>query len=128
MRKILNDINTRQCLPYKPVQSAIVPSKTGSVEDCPGGEILDIKRLVHRAVQDELAALYSFNPLLMQRRFVTPKEAAELLKISYYTILEYVKAGRILAAKIGNDYRIENSDLERFIEQSKKYNHLKKVS
>ena len=42
---------------------------------------------------------------------LTVEEAAELLKITPYTIREMIKRGEIPAAKIGRFYRIKRSDL-----------------
>lgn len=47
----------------------------------------------------------------------TVEDAAEQLKVSTFTIREYLKNGKIKGFKIGNSWRIKESELETFIEQ-----------
>lgn len=42
---------------------------------------------------------------------LTAKEAAELLRISEYTLRKYAKKGRIPAHKIGNQWRFSREEL-----------------
>jgi excisionase family DNA binding protein len=44
----------------------------------------------------------------------TVAEAAELLKVETSAVLDAITAGKLKAAKIGNDYRISRPDLETF--------------
>jgi putative molybdopterin biosynthesis protein len=55
------------------------------------------------------------------KKFYTIDEIAGLLKISYLTVFRWVKAEKITAYKIGKQYRIEEADLNKFLEKSKKY-------
>ncbi|MBO8170506.1 MAG: helix-turn-helix domain-containing protein [Bacillaceae bacterium] len=50
---------------------------------------------------------------------LTPEEAAEILKISKYTIYEMVKRGELPATRIGRKIRIDPRDLEMFVQSSK---------
>ncbi len=50
--------------------------------------------------------------------FYTAKEVAEILKVNIMTIYRYIKAGRLQAHKIGKDFRIEKSELERFLKKT----------
>ncbi|AFV12807.1 molybdopterin biosynthesis protein [Thermacetogenium phaeum DSM 12270] len=44
----------------------------------------------------------------------TPREVAELLKISRYTVYELIKRGELKAYRVGRKVRVEASDLEAF--------------
>lgn len=46
-------------------------------------------------------------------------QVAELLKVSKMTVYRYIKAKKLLAIKAGRDFRIKQSDFEKFLERSK---------
>ena len=46
---------------------------------------------------------------------LTTKEAIKYLKISKPTFLKYVRLGKIRAVKIGNSWRVHQSELHRFL-------------
>jgi excisionase family DNA binding protein len=46
---------------------------------------------------------------------LTTKEATKYLKISKPTFLKYVRLGRIKAVKLGNSWRVHQSELHRFL-------------
>jgi excisionase family DNA binding protein len=48
---------------------------------------------------------------------LTPDEVAERLKISRFTVMDYLRAGRIKAVKVGRLWRIKESDLRAFLDQ-----------
>lgn len=50
----------------------------------------------------------------------TPEEIANKLKLSKYTIYEMIKRGEIPAHRIGRSLRITESQLETYLQQSKK--------
>ncbi len=50
--------------------------------------------------------------------FYKPTKAAEILNVSYQTILNYIKDGKLKAMSLGNGYRIKKEDLEEFIEEN----------
>lgn len=54
----------------------------------------------------------------MQERILTPSQVAQILQIHQFTVLKYIKQGKIKASKIGRVYRIRESDLENFLDQS----------
>jgi len=54
-------------------------------------------------------------------KFYTIEEIAELLRVSYLTVFRWIQANKLSAYKIGKRYRIEISDLNKFLENSKKY-------
>lgn len=49
----------------------------------------------------------------------TVKEVAAKLKISIRTVRELIKSDKLPASRIGKEYRIRQSDLEKFLEDSK---------
>ena len=49
--------------------------------------------------------------------FLTPKEIAEILKISYPQALEVIKNSGIGYVKIGNQYRISKEKFDKFFAQ-----------
>ncbi len=48
---------------------------------------------------------------------LTPKEVAEILKISYETVLSIIKSGDLKAVKIGKCYRINSLDLMAYLSE-----------
>ncbi len=53
-------------------------------------------------------------------KFYTTVEVAELLKVTRLTVTNWIKAGKLKAAKIGTSWRITESDLKQFIEDRTK--------
>ena len=58
---------------------------------------------------------------LNAQKFYTIEEVANLLKLSYLTVFRWIQAGKLSAYKVGKRYRIGISDLNNFLERSKKY-------
>ena len=50
---------------------------------------------------------------------LTSKEVAERLVITERTVLNFIKKGTLKAYRIGGQYRIDETDLNEFINQSK---------
>jgi excisionase family DNA binding protein len=50
--------------------------------------------------------------------FIKPRDIAKILKLNTLTIYEYIREGKLRAIKFGRNYRIEEKDLEKFIQQS----------
>jgi len=55
----------------------------------------------------------------METVFYTPQEVADLLKLRVVTVYDYIKMGKLTAARLGNRYRIAREDLEAFLEAAK---------
>ncbi len=55
----------------------------------------------------------------MKDGFLTAQEASEILKVNIMTIYRYIKAGKLVAYKIGKDFRIKEKDFNKFIERAK---------
>ena len=54
---------------------------------------------------------------------LTPQEVAQLLKFSYRRILELITLGDLPAFKVGNAYRIAESDLNKYLEDNRYKSH-----
>jgi putative resolvase len=53
------------------------------------------------------------------KEYYTAKELAEKLSLNVMTIYRYIDAGKLKAYKIGKEYRIEQSEFERFMNNAK---------
>ena len=51
--------------------------------------------------------------------FFTIKEIAEILRLNVVTIYDFVKTGRLQAAKFGKTYRVSDENLKEFINQNR---------
>ena len=54
----------------------------------------------------------------LQERYFSVSEAAELLKVHRNTVGRYIKDGRLPGYRVGNQYRIPESTLTRFMEET----------
>ncbi|MCC6643711.1 helix-turn-helix domain-containing protein [Candidatus Peregrinibacteria bacterium] len=54
----------------------------------------------------------------MQERILTPEQVAQILQVHQFTVLKFIKQGRLIASKIGRVYRIRESDLESFLDNA----------
>lgn len=52
-------------------------------------------------------------------KFYTPAEIAEILKLNKITIYRKIKAKQLKAYKIGKEFRIDQNELDNFLEKSK---------
>ena len=50
-------------------------------------------------------------------RLLTPKEAGEIVAVTARTIKEWLRRGDLKGVKIGNLWRIRESELEKFIQE-----------
>lgn len=56
---------------------------------------------------------------MSEQEFYTAEQLAEKLQVNIMTIYRYIKAGKLTAYKIGKEYRIDNNEFERFMNDSK---------
>jgi excisionase family DNA binding protein len=49
----------------------------------------------------------------------TAKEVAIILKVTYRTVMNYIKAGKLKAGKIGREWKITETDLREFVNSAK---------
>lgn len=64
----------------------------------------------------ELNRIRLLKKMIMQDRILTPEQVGEKLQLHPFTILNYIKDGRLRGAKIGRVYRIRESDIEKFLD------------
>lgn len=53
--------------------------------------------------------------LAEQRNFLTPREVSDLLRVSTQTVRRWIKEGKLPAYKVGRAWRIEETDLNRWL-------------
>ncbi|MFA6305817.1 MAG: helix-turn-helix domain-containing protein [Candidatus Gracilibacteria bacterium] len=53
----------------------------------------------------------------MEEKFLTTEQVAQILQVHPFTILKFLKEGKLNGIKLGRVYRIKNSDVEKFIEE-----------
>ena len=56
---------------------------------------------------------------MSQTTLLKVSEVAQVLKLNILTVYQYIRQEKLSAVKIGRNYRIEERDLERFIEEHK---------
>ncbi len=54
----------------------------------------------------------------MDERFYTPKQVAEILQVHQYTVLKWIREGKLRALKLGRVYRTTESELRAFLGQT----------
>lgn len=52
---------------------------------------------------------------MIDKKYYTVQEVAELLKLHWQSVLTYIKNGQLEAVKLGKGYRISHTALETFI-------------
>ena len=50
---------------------------------------------------------------------LTTRQLSEMLKVSRMTIYRYIKAGKLEAIKAGRDFRVTQSEFNKFLERNK---------
>lgn len=48
--------------------------------------------------------------------FLTPKEVAQIVKVSHQIVIYWIKQGKLKAFKIGGQWRIRKPDFEEFLQ------------
>lgn len=52
----------------------------------------------------------------MNEKFFTTEQVANILQVHPFTILKFIKQGKLQGIKLGRMYRIKESDVEQFLE------------
>jgi len=52
---------------------------------------------------------------------LTPSEVAKKLQLNLLTIYKYIRNKKLLAIRLGRNYRITKEDLDKFIKSNKTY-------
>lgn len=55
--------------------------------------------------------------IMIDKKYYTVQEVAELLKLHWQSVLTYIKNGELQAVKLGKGYRISQQALDSFIEK-----------
>ena len=50
-------------------------------------------------------------------QYLTSEQVAKQLQVHPFTVLKYLKSGKLKGVKIGRMYRIKESDVEKFLER-----------
>ena len=54
----------------------------------------------------------------MQERILTPDQVSQILQVHPFTVLKFIKQGKLKASKLGRVYRIRETDLEYFLDHT----------
>lgn len=54
---------------------------------------------------------------LISDKLLTSKQVSEILQVHPFTVLKYLKTGKLRGLKLGRVWRIRESDVERFLEE-----------
>ena len=57
----------------------------------------------------------------IDEEFLTVEEVAQILRVHWQTVLNYIKSGKLKAVKLGKGYRISKNDLCNFISTNQTY-------
>jgi len=52
----------------------------------------------------------------MIEKFLTTEQVADILQVHPFTILKFLKSGKLRGVKLGRVYRIKESDVQEFLE------------
>ena len=50
-------------------------------------------------------------------KLLTTKQVADILQVHKFTVLKYIKEGKIKAIKLGRVWRIRESEIEKFLDE-----------
>ncbi len=53
------------------------------------------------------------------KEYYTANELADVLSLNVMTIYRYIKAGKLMAYKIGKEFRIDKTEFNRFLHNAK---------
>lgn len=53
----------------------------------------------------------------MDEKILTPDQVAQILQVHPFTVLKFIKQGKLRASKLGRVYRIRQSDVEKFLDE-----------
>lgn len=58
----------------------------------------------------------------MEDKFYTTQEIADILKVDYMTVYRWIRAGKLEAYQVQKQYRIKESDFNKFMAANKANN------
>lgn len=50
-------------------------------------------------------------------QYYSIEEVAKILKVAYLTVYRWIQSGKLVAYKAGKQYRIEKTDLDKFMKK-----------
>jgi excisionase family DNA binding protein len=53
----------------------------------------------------------------MDEKILTPDQVAQILQVHPFTVLKFIKQGKLRASKLGRVYRIRHSDVMKFLDE-----------
>lgn len=56
----------------------------------------------------------------MEEEFLTPKDVARILKVSYMTVYRWIQAGKLKAYQVEKQFRVKKTDFDEFVEGYKR--------
>ena len=56
---------------------------------------------------------------MTKEQYYSIEEVAKMLKVAYLTVYRWIQSGKLKSNKAGKQYRIEKSELDKFIEHKK---------
>jgi len=57
--------------------------------------------------------------LIMEEEFLTPKDIARILKVSYMSVYRWIKAEKLKAFQVEKQFRVKKTDFDQFVESYK---------
>ncbi|MBI5754994.1 helix-turn-helix domain-containing protein [Candidatus Peregrinibacteria bacterium] len=54
----------------------------------------------------------------MRNKIFTSEQVADMLQIHHYTVLKYIRQGKLKASRIGRVYRIRENDVDTFLDDN----------
>lgn len=54
----------------------------------------------------------------MQEKILTPEQVSQILQVHPFTVLKFIKQGKLKASKLGRVYRIRETDVEYFLDHT----------
>lgn len=91
-----------------------------AVQDALSGVLSSLTADVHDLVRDEVHKVLGRRldpPPKATAEWLSPKQAAALASVSYDTVLAWISEGKVLATRVGRQFRIRREDLECFMSQ-----------
>lgn len=55
---------------------------------------------------------------MVEDQFLTVEQVSKTLQLHPYTVLKYIKEGKLRGVKLGRMYRLKKSDVEAFLEKN----------
>ena len=66
----------------------------------------------------ELAGIIPPAPTPKEHQLLTPREAADLLRVNYRTVLDLIAMGELRASRIGRIFRINRNEIPRYLKST----------